>query len=434
MSFPKYEHMKDSAVELLGGVPKHWAVSRLGFESWVRARLGWRGLKAEEYVDDGYAFLSTPNIKGAAIDFVNVNFIDENRYEESPEIKLRVGDVLLAKDGSTLGTVNLVRSLPRPATVNSSIAVITPRVTLTGSFLLFLFSSSYIEHTIHRIKGGMGVPHLFQEDLNKFDIPLPPIDEQTVIAAYLDRETGKIDTLVAEQERLIALLREKRQAMISHAVTKGLNPAAPSRTSGIPYPGEVPKHWQIGPVKRFFTFLDGRRVPLSTEERSHRKGEFPYYGASGVIDFVDGYIFSEDLILVSEDGANLLNRATPVAFVARGLYWVNNHAHILRPPDESLTYWAERLEAINLTPFVTGSAQPKLTVEALANIQIAIPPTREERAHIEAEVLRQRGQLGALIGEAERAIALLQERRIALISAAVTGKIDVRGFATGAAA
>lgn len=98
--YPKY---KDSGVEWLGDVSEGWNISRLGFESWVRARLGWKGLKAEEYVDDGFAFLSTPNIKGQSIDFENVNFITQNRFDESPEIKLRKGDILLAKDGSTLG-------------------------------------------------------------------------------------------------------------------------------------------------------------------------------------------------------------------------------------------------------------------------------------------------------------------------------------------
>jgi type I restriction enzyme S subunit len=109
MSFPRYERYKDSGVQWLGEVPEHWNISRLGFEAWVRARLGWRGLKAEEYVDDGFVFLSTPNIKGRFIDFEDVNYIDEDRFLESPEIQLRQGDVLLAKDGSTLGTVNVVR-------------------------------------------------------------------------------------------------------------------------------------------------------------------------------------------------------------------------------------------------------------------------------------------------------------------------------------
>ena len=172
--------------------------------------------------------------------------------------------------------------------------------------------------------------------------------------------------------------------------------------------------------------LDGRRIPLSTEERSYRKGEFPYYGASGIIDSVDAYIFDEDLILVSEDGANLLNRSSPIAFVATGKYWVNNHAHILKPCDNNTEYWAQRIEAVELTPFVTGSAQPKFTADALMNLRIAVPPSVSERRDIQIYIFEEATRLNALLAEAQRGIELLQERRTALISAAVTGKIDVR--------
>jgi type I restriction enzyme, S subunit len=211
--------MKPSGVEWLGDIPINWMVSKLGFEAWVRARLGWKGLKAEEYVENGFAFLATPNIKGNDIDFENVNYINQNRYDESPEIKLNPGDVLLTKDGSTLGTVNVVRHLPRPATVNSSIAVITPGKALDGIFLYFLFQSSFMQNTIQMTKGGMGVPHLFQEDLNKFHMPLPPLAAQLSIAAYLDDATAKIDTLIAKARQAIALQKEHRTALISAAVT-----------------------------------------------------------------------------------------------------------------------------------------------------------------------------------------------------------------------
>ena len=211
--------MKDSGVEWLGQVPGHWEVSRLGFEAWVRARLGWKGLKAEEYVDEGFVFLATPNIKGKDIDFENVNYIDKIRFDESPEIKIQVGDVLLAKDGSTLGTVNVVRVLPRPATVNSSIAVITPYQALDGIYLFYLFQSTYLINTIQMIKGGMGVPHLFQADLNKFYIPLPPLETQKSIITHIDHETARIDALIETTQRSIDLLNERRSALITATVT-----------------------------------------------------------------------------------------------------------------------------------------------------------------------------------------------------------------------
>jgi type I restriction enzyme S subunit len=265
VSSPRYPAYKDSGLEWLGEIPSDWRVSRLGYESWVRARLGWKGLKAEEYVDDGFVFLATPNIKERDIDFENVNYINKQRYDESPEIKLSVGDVLLAKDGSTLGTVNIIRSLPRPCTVNSSIAVVTPRNCLNGIFLYYLFQSSFLVNTIQRIKGGMGVPHLFQDDLNKFHLPLPPVEQQANIAAFLDRETAKIDALVAEYRTLIDLLKEKRQAVISRAVTKGLDPTLPMEDSGVEWLGEVPKYrdvMRIGKIGRLSKGNGGTNTTL----------------------------------------------------------------------------------------------------------------------------------------------------------------------------
>jgi type I restriction enzyme S subunit len=124
----------------------------------------------------------------------------------------------------------------------------------------------------------------------------------------------------------------------------------------------------------------------------------------------------------------------PIAFVATGKYWVNNHAHILKPLDQNLVFWAERIEAVDLTPFITGSAQPKLTSEALNGLCIAVPPTEAERRAIQDHIVAVSANLDALAAEAQSAIDLLQERRTALISAAVIGQIDVRGLAERTAA
>lgn len=211
--------MKDSGVEWIGEIPEHWSISRFSFETWVRARLGWKGLKADEYVQDGYIFLATPNIKNKDIDFVNVNYIDEFRYEESPEIKLSIGDVLLTKDGSTLGTVNVVRYLPKGATVNSSIAVITPGSNLDGIFLMYQIKGDYIKKIIENKKDGMGVPHLFQKDINKIYITLPPIEEQKQIATYLDKKCASIDKAISNKEKLIEKLTEYKKSLIYECVT-----------------------------------------------------------------------------------------------------------------------------------------------------------------------------------------------------------------------
>ncbi|EPP5680917.1 restriction endonuclease subunit S [Vibrio cholerae] len=211
--------MKNSGVEWLGEVPEHWDRSRLGFECSVKARLGWKGLKADEYVPEGYIFLATPNIKGSEIDFENVNYITKQRYDESPEIMLQEKDLLVTKDGSTTGTTNLVRKLPAPATVNSSIAVIRSRGNILPEYLYYFFVSTYTQNVIKRMQGGMGVPHLFQADLRWFHILLPSNVEQESIAKYLDTQTAKCDLLIEKATNAIQLMKERKIALISAAVT-----------------------------------------------------------------------------------------------------------------------------------------------------------------------------------------------------------------------
>lgn len=211
--------MKDSGVEWVGEIPEHWQKTRIDFISRVKARLGWKGLKAEEYVEKGYGFLSTPNLKYREIDFKNINYITEERYLESPEIMLEIGDVLLAKDGSTLGIVNVVRDLPIQSTVNSSIAVLRPTKKINSVYFYYYLKSTYIQDVINQIKDGMGVPHLFQADIKKFKVLLPPLTEQQSIAKFLDEETLKIEKLIVNVKSQIDKLKEYRQALIYEAVT-----------------------------------------------------------------------------------------------------------------------------------------------------------------------------------------------------------------------
>ena len=170
--------MKDSGLPWLGEIPAHWEIKPLGTFASVKARLGWKGLKAEEYVDEGYIFLATPNLKGEEIDFDNVNYITKERYFESPEIMLREKDILMVKDGATLGIVTLVKYLPAPATVNGSSAVIRCYKNCDSEFLCYWLRSNSVQKLIDMMKGGMGVPHLFQSDIRRFPTAVPPLNEQ----------------------------------------------------------------------------------------------------------------------------------------------------------------------------------------------------------------------------------------------------------------
>lgn len=452
MSFPRYERYKDSGVEWLGEVPEEWDVSRLGFESWVRARLGWKGLKAEEYVDSGFAFIATPNIKGIEIDFENVNFISEYRYEESPEIKLRVGDVLLAKDGSTLGTVNVIRYLPRPTTVNSSIAVITPNEHLLGTFLFYLFQSNYLVNTIQQIKGGMGVPHLFQADLNKFYLPLPPIFEQKPIVTFLDHETSRINDLMSEQERLITLLKGKKQALISQAVTKGLNLDVPMKNSGIEWLGKVPEEWKIVRVKHIKRSIEQGWSPQCEAFPVETADEWGVLKVGcvngGVFNSLENKtlpaeleplpelgISSGDLLISRANTRELVGSAAVAELSFPKLLLCDKLYRLRVEPERCLPVYLVRYLGcdkvrgqIELAASGASSSMQNIAQSTILELVIALPPIEEQSAivtFIDVETER----CNKLITEAELAIDLLKERRSALISAAVTGKIDVRKLA-----
>ncbi|MEU9162352.1 restriction endonuclease subunit S [Streptomyces sp. NPDC048424] len=271
--------------------------------------------------------------------------------------------------------------------------------------------------------------NISQGDFLDMRINLPDVETQHAIADYLDRETARIDTLIEEQQRLIEMLRERRRAVCLTVVTRGVDDGVELVESGEPTIGLMPAHWALRAVRHWLVSLDGFRVPLSSEERGTRQGEFDYYGASGVIDHVDNFLFDEPLVLVSEDGANLLARSTPISFSAKGRYWVNNHAHVLRPIAGDVDFWASRLEALDVSPFVSGSAQPKLTAGALMALRVSAPTDIDEQRRISAYLGEQTARIDRLIAETESFIEISQERRTALITAAVTGQIDVRKVA-----
>lgn len=216
----KNVEMKDSEVDWNVKIPQNWNISRLGFESYIRARLGWKGLKANEYVDEGYAFISAFNIQSGKLLWNPLNYITKERYDESPEIKLKVGDVLIVKDGAGVGKVARIDDLPKgEASPNSSIGVITPYKKLDYKYLAYYLQSSTFNHFVQKLLNGMGVPHLTQEILRKIYIFIPHIKEQQQIADYLDTKCSKIDSIIHKKQELLTKLDTYKKSLIYEYVT-----------------------------------------------------------------------------------------------------------------------------------------------------------------------------------------------------------------------
>ena len=190
--------------------------------------------------------------------------------------------------------------------------------------------------------------------------------------------------------------------------------------------GVIPQEWEVKRLGLVCNFLDNQRVPIKDVDRLGMHGPYPYYGASGIIDYVNDYIFDDELILLGEDGANIINRSTPLAFMVEGKIWVNNHAHVLRPIEPNNRFYiCSYLESISYDKYNTGTAQPKLNREVCEKILIPVPPMEEQRKI--AEIL---GVWDEAIEKQSRLIEKLELRKRALMQRLLTGRTRLPGFTT----
>lgn len=260
------------------------------------------------------------------------------------------------------------------------------------------------------------------EDFANSEIPVPPLPEQAAIAAYLDEKCAAIDGIIAEAKASIEEYKAWKASVIFEAVTKGLDPNAEMKDSGVQWIGEIPKGWEASRVKNVCVNLDNLREPISAENRVNEKGLYNYYGASGIIDKIDGYNVDDTVLLLGEDGANLVFRNLPLVYRASGKIWVNNHAHILHVRDNcNYSYIAYALEAGDYTTYITGSAQPKLTQFNLMRFPVPCPSLPEQQA-IAAYLDEKCAAIDGIIAEKETLIAELETYKKSLIFETVTGK------------
>ena len=194
--------------------------------------------------------------------------------------------------------------------------------------------------------------------------------EQRKIADFMIALEHRIEA----QQSLVDNLKKYKRGVVKAIMTKQIRFVD---KNGKPYP-----EWSACTLQDAVDFLDGQRKPLESADRAKRQGKYPYYGASGIIDSIDDYIFDEPLILLGEDGANIINRSSPLCFIATGKYWVNNHAHVMRPhKGQNIRFLRELLESLDYTRYNTGTAQPKLNQEKCRTIPLSLP-IYEEQCHI----------------------------------------------------
>lgn len=438
-AYPKY---KPSGVEWLGEVPEHWEVKR------TRFMLSLNPSKQEINHLDTDTELSFLPMEAVGEDgSLNLETTRPISEVSSGYTYFAERDVTFAKitpcfeNGKGAIMSGLINSFGFGTT---ELTVLRPGLQLNDEFLYYItISRDFRKNGEAWMYGAGGQKRVPDEFVKEFRIAFPPLSEQQAIATFLDRETGRVDALVAKKERLIELLREKRSTLISHAVTKGLDPSVKLKPSGVDWLGEVPENWD---VKRLVFMLERLQDGTHFSPENDITGDFLYITAKNIKEW--GLDLSEITYVSADDHRSIYSRCPvkqgDVLYIkdgaTAGIATVNrmeqpfsmlSSVAMLRPKSGncSSSFLAYHLNAREFKSYVlnnlVGGAMTRFTLEIISKFWLISPPFPDQQA-IATFLDRETGKIDALIAKVETAITKLKEYRTALISAAVTGKIDVR--------
>ena len=441
-----YPAYKDSGVEWLGEIPVHWDVRRLKYltKDMIAGPFG-SSLTKDLYTTEGYRVYGQEQVIPA--DFsIGDYYIPEDLFLTMTRYAVNAGDVLVSCVG-TFGKVAVVPLEVEPGIINPRLVKLVPNkdVILPAYLGLLLRSQVAFEQIEQVSRGGtMGVINLGL--LSDLLLSLPSLDEQRTIATYLDCETARINALIAKKEQSIELLQEKRSALISHAVTKGLDPTVPMKDSGVEWLGEIPAHWEVKRIRDITELLQTGPFGSQLHASDYSPYGIPVINPSHL---KDGHIYPDWDCAVNEETYSRLVRHElrkgDIVFARRGEMgrcalitekeagWLCGTGSLLMRPRVTLaapSYLNKVLSTYGVKDWLllesVGSTMDNLNTNILSRIPLPIPPLSEQYniiTYLDSEIPK----IDALISRIREGIEKLKEYSTALISSAVTGKIDVRG-------
>jgi len=432
--YPKY---KESGVEWLGEVPEHWEVKKLKHILSI-----FNGGAFPSTLNDqlGIPLLKMSNIKKDH----TIKFTDDTQriphHSKYSKFLLSENDIVVGLSGS-ISNLAIVKKENLPCYLNQRVCRFT-NLLINRKYLFYYLSSNLYttQALVHAL--GNTIDNLSTETLKTYIIPLPSNNEQANITKFLDKQTRKIDTLIAKQEQLIELLQEKRQALISHTVTKGLNPNVKLKDSGIEWIGKIPVHWRIPKIK-YFAITDSGATPASTHRQEYyENGTYPWIRTT---DLNNGELISTPIKItkkaIQDTACNIIPKGSILIGMYGGAGTIGKHALLKFPSTINQAVCAITPNKQVLAKFLHYTIQfyrpywmigamgtrkdPNIGQDTIQNRHLPIPPLKEQQ-QIADYLDTQTAKIDTLIEKAKQAIELLKERREALISAAVTGKIDLR--------
>jgi type I restriction enzyme S subunit len=438
-AYPEY---KDSGIEWLGVIPKHWQIAELKRYSFVN---GGYAFNSDSFVDDGEPVIRISDIKqDGSVSLENCKCVSGELANKYSEFYVSSGELVMAMTGATIGKAGWFRG-GKPALVNQRVGVFKCNDKyLNFRFFWYLLSSYGYQEHIQLTAFGGAQPNISDTGMVGYKTTIPVIEEQEKIANFLDHETAKIDTLIEKQQQLIKLLKQKRQAVISHAVTKGLNPNAPMRDSGVEWLGEVPEHWKVCRIKQVAK-LESGHTPDKKIEAYWVDCDIPWVSLNDTSQLKEVDYIADTAIYLNEKGiANSSARKLPercvvftrdasiglaaittrvMAVSQHVIAWVCDEEKVI-PEYLLLVFYAMKDE---LDRYTFGATLKTIGMPDVNKLTGAFPDIEEQKIIVD-HIFNMKQKIDIMLSKAEEAIKIIKERRTALISAAVTGKIDVRNW------
>ena len=389
--------MKDSGIEWIGEVPERWETQKLKYYATVTSG---EILSKDEYVFSGDIPVIGSNGK------IGTTYKSNNHSE-----------VITTGMVGTIGTAQIVQD----AWITDN-ALIIKSHSISRPFLTYVIPNFDFKFML----SGTAQPLITATKLKNQYIPVPSSDVQDKLVQYLNTQIFNLSHLISQVCSSIELYKKFKQAVITQAVTKGVRGEREMKDSGVEWIGEINHRFSLIKLKYICSILDQYRKPISADKRSQSGSIlYDYYGASGAIDKIDDYTIDDHVMLIGEDGANLRMRNLPLMYEVNGKAWINNHAHILKPTERvDFYYLFYALEELDINPYITGSAQPKLSQEKLQNIWVPLPDF-EEQQEIATYIRSKCAEIDKLIAKKEQLIKELESYKKSLIYEVVTGKREV---------
>ena len=405
--------MKDSGIEWIGEIPEGWKTCLYKYCCSVQPRYPFDSAKFSNSSTDGFPIIRIRDITSGEIQTYYTG-------ESSPNYIVTAGDLLVGMDGD----FNVRWWNNDDALLNQRCCRVTEKDSVLRRFLYYVLPFT-LQH-INTLTYATTVKHLANGDILNSFIAFPSLPAQQNIVHYLDTVCSKIDSMLSTTRSGIEEYKKLKQAVITQAVTKGVRGEQEMKDSGVEWIGEINHRFSLIKLKYICSILDQYRKPISADKRSQSGSIlYDYYGASGAIDKIDDYTIDDHVMLIGEDGANLRMRNLPLMYEVNGKAWINNHAHILKPTERvDFYYLFYALEGLDINPYITGSAQPKLSQENLQNIWVPLP-NLEEQQEIATHIRSKCTEIDGLIAKKEQLVKELESYKKSLIYEIVTGKREV---------